>query len=538
MCFEVKLDARGWICGFVGLTLLAAPAPGEANPEATGSASSVEAVELVGQVDVNGTLVSVSTTGTYDLLTASYHLPGAAPSGGALAERDKLLLTLIPRVAMAFLPVPGRPALLGASGDSGLSISVTGRRKVDEVSSITASLKVRRSAGKVQVDFNGAITAPADRSVEADGEAVVRIGVNPEAGTLHGVVRLNYDLAEPDLASLGTADFWNLSGTFSGAREAATRSYAHVDQAGGDLATGLAQGAILSFPSSTVVAPGIITLSGEAQGDGVIHQFLGFANQAGGGETILTFPVAIQKGMKAHQVAERIANAFNEARRNKVTPKAQYILAVQGGDGVSITTPDPTSPRVAVSMTIDDGQTIADPQSAEAAGVLTTASTQQFSDQAVVASEVTGIRNQFGLLGQEPMTGWLTPFKVVFTTDNPDTGYSAAGGSASILLNWSENVPGGSLSGLSGSQTSFPDLTVPTVAGESAEQIVRKVTAALRGQVTAWGSVPFTQRQGNVLYIDAGIDFPHSVSLASSDAGVGYMSAAADLPNYPGPGSS
>jgi hypothetical protein len=538
MGLEGRFNTKGWLCGLAGLTLMAGPAAVEASVEATTPASSVEAVELIGQVSVNGTAVSVSTTGSYDLLSTSYQFPGAAPSGSGLSDRDKLLLTLIPRAALAFLPVPGRPDLLGASGASGLSINLTGRRKVDEVSSITASLHVSRSAGKVRVDFNGAITAPPDRPVEADGEAVVRIGVNPSAGVLHGFARLNYDLAQPDPASLGTADFWNLSGTVAGAQDLATRSWAHVDHAGGNLATGLAQGAILSFPSSTVPASGIITLSGEAQRDGVIHQFLGYANQAGGGETTLTFPVAIQQGMRAHQVAERIAYAFNEARKNKVTPNSQYILAVQGGDGVSITTPDPTSPRVAVSLTLDDGQTIADPDSAEAAAVFITSSTQNFSDQAVVASQVTGIRNQFGLLGQEPMTGWLTPFKVVFTTDNPATGYGAAGGGVSILLNWSENVPGGSLSGLPGSQTSFPDLTVPTVAGESAEQVVRKVTAALRGQVTAWGSVPFSQRQGNVLYIDAGIDFPHSVSLASSDAGVGYMSAAADLPNYPGPGSS
>lgn len=519
----------GWVAGLVGWVSLLAFA---------GTGAAAEPVQVVGEVSVNGTKVTLNSLGSYDALAASYQFPNLAPAGAPLPARDRLLLTLAPRVALAFLPAPGRTDLLGAAGPAGLSIHLTGRRKVDEVSSITATLGVRRAGGRVVVQIDGAVTSTADRPVQADGEAVLRIGINPSAGTLDGFARLNYDLAVPDSANLGTADFWNLNGTFTGANDQATRSYAHVDHAGGNLAAGQAQGAVMNFASSTVMAPGIITLSGEAQRDGVIHQFLGISNQAGDGETILTFPVAIQQGMKANQVAALIANTFNEARKNRVTPFSQYVLAIQGGDGVNVTAPDPTSGRVAVSMTIDDGLTIADPSSPAAAAVFDSSSTQNFSDQVAVASEVTGIRNQFGVLGQEPMTGWLTPFKVVFTADNPATGFSAAGGGVSILLNWSENVPGGSLSGLPGSLTSFGDLTVPTLAGESAEQVVRKMTAALRGQATPWGSVPFTQRIGNVLYIDAGIDFPHSVSLASSDAGLGYMSAAADLPSYPAPGTS
>src|SRR5262249_17433396 len=146
----------------------------------------------------------------------------------------------------------------------------------------------------------------------------------------------------------------------------------------------------------------------------------------GGGETLLTLPIQVKRGMKANDVAKLIADALNQARVTRSTSRSQYILAVQGGNGGSLQS-DPLSPRVAVSMTLDDGQSIADPKSeAAAAAVLLDSSTQSFSDQAVVAAEVTGIRNQFGVLGQDPLTGWLTPFKVIFSTDNPATGYAAA----------------------------------------------------------------------------------------------------------------
>ncbi len=99
-----------------------------------------------------------------------------------------------------------------------------------------------------------------------------------------------------------------------------------------------------------------------------------------------------------------------------------------------------------------------------------------------------------------------------------------------VLLNWTERVNG--TTGLDGSITSFDDLVIPTSKGEDAERIVAHLTDKLKERRTRWGTYALTQRRGSVLYVDAGIDFPHTVSLASKDLGVGYMSAAADLPSH------
>lgn len=503
----------------------------------SGASTGTVSIELEGRVDVNGQALVIDSTGSYDPLTGAYVFDSVAPAGAVLGEREKLLLSLFPRIALAFVGAEGRIDLLGRSGAGGVTASFTARRKVDEVSSVAGTLTVSTTQAGWVIDYGGSVVSTPDRPIESDGEAVVRLGVNPSDGTFVGGARINYDAGAPDPASLGTADFWNVAGSFSGAAGTTTEAYAHVDHAGGNPASALAQGAVLSFPASTVQIAGIITLSGTATSDGTIHQFLGFADQAGGGRTVLDFPIQVTAGMKANEVASRIAAAFNQARTAGTSPEAAYVLAVQGGDGVSVTTPDPSSPQVAVSITMDGGATIADPSDPAAASVFSTVSTQNFSDQLVVASENSGIRNQFGVLGSGSLSGWLTPFKAVLTTDNPATGFAAGGGKVSFLLNWSDAVPGGSRGGQPGSQTSFSDLEITTSPGETAEQIVARLTDALKGQVTSWGSHAFFQRDGNVLYIDAGIDAPHSVSIASSDPGVGYMSAAADLPQYQEPGS-
>ena len=485
-------------------------------------------VKLEGKVDVNGKPVTVSIEGSLNTRTGAYELPGAGSTDATVNPREKLLLTIIPRAALAFARLNGRESLIEQAGGK-LEVSLTARRKVDTVSKLTATVRLSSEGGRLAVRYDGALVTPTggDRDIEPDGEAVLRAGVNPRKGNLTGVVRVNYDIQKPDPASLGTADFWNLDGKFSAS--AAGPIYAHVDRCGGDPSSGLAKGTVLHFPSSTVFESGIITLSGVAKKDGVIHQFKGIANQAGGGQTILTFPVRIKKGMTAAQVAQQIEAGFTKTRTEKIHPLAQYVLAVQGGDGVSRTEPDRTSPRVAISMTLD-GSSIARPADSAGLGILDHSATQSFSDQQVTAAENTGVRNQFGVIGQAPLNGWLTPFKAVFSTDNPATGNLAAGGQVAILLNWTERVPGAA--GAEGSTTAFDDLVVPTQKGETADQIATRLTDAIKQRRTKWGSTAFTQRLGNVLYIDAGIDFPHSVSLASTDPGVGYMSAAADLPAF------
>lgn len=502
----------------------------------SGASTTPASIQLTGRVDVNGQALEIDSTGSYDPLTGAYTFDSVAPAGAVLGEREKLLLSLFPRVALAFVGAEGRIDLLGRSGAGGITASFTARRKVDEVSSIAGTVTLSTTEAGWVFDYGGSIVTTPDRPIEGDGEAVLRLGVNPTNGTFVGGARINYDAGAPDPASLGTADFWNVAGSFSGAVGTPTEAYAHVDHAGGSPATALAQGTVLSFPASTVQIAGIITLSGTATKNGTIHQFLGFADQTGDGKTVLDFPIQVTAGMTANQVASQIAAAFNQARIDGVTPEAAYVLAVQGGDGVSVTTPDPSSPRVAVSVTLDGGATIADPSDPAAAALFHVVSTQNFPDWALVASENSGIRNQFGVLGADPLSGWLTPFKAVLTTDNPATGFAAGGGKISILLNWSDAVPGGSRGGEPGSQTSFPDLEITTSPGESAEQIVARVADTLKTRLTPWGSHAFFQRDGNVLYLDAGIDAPHSVSLASSDPGVGYMSAAADLPQYEEPG--
>ena len=506
---------------FLGLALLAS-----CQPDTKESDRSILQVDVGGQVSVNGQDVALGIKGSYDPKTRAYELTDIVPAGSKVEARQRLLLSLCPRVALAFVATNGAPSLLEGSQE-GLQIEFTARRKVDKVSSVMGTAKVARGERGLSVQCDGRIEAPADRPVEDDGEAVIRIGVNPVAGTFSGGFRINYDATKEDPAELGTADFWNLDGDFEGARAKADLAYVHVDRCGGKLDERMVKGVVAHFPASTLVLPGILTFSGVAHRDGVIHQFLGISNQAGAGRTLVTFPVKVRKGMTAAEVAAAVQEGFVRSRERN--PEMRYILATQGGDGVASTRSDPASAQVAVSMTLD-GETIATPAAVSQNPLNRAVAVQAFSDQGVLALENSGIRNQFGVLGQDPKTGWLTPFKIIFTTDNPATGNQTAGGDVAVLLNWTESVDGTRQQ--EGSTTSFGDVVISTTKGQSAEDLMKQVAAKLKAQRTPWGTYPFIQRAGNVLYIDAGIEFPHIVSLASRDDGVGYMSAAADLPFF------
>lgn len=489
-------------------------------------------IEMEGKVEVNGQICVVESAGRLDLRSGAYVLDGVAPSGNRATARTNLLLSFIPRCALAFLRGAEKDSLLDRA-ESAVTVEVEGRRKVENISRFRARIHIARTTDHVSVQYKGQIITPLvqrDRPIEPDGEAVIRLGVNPENGTFVGGARINYEFAKPDPANLGTADFWNIHGTFKGSRAPVVSGYVHVDHCGGNPAEGVAKGTILSFPSTTVFEPGVITFDGVARKDGVIHQFKGIANQTGGGRTVLLFPVRIKKGMTASQVAAQVAKGFKEARLNPENDTAPYILAVQGGDGVRKVTTNRDSPRVVVSMTFDNGRTVGSKLDPRANLVSSQVGTQSFSDQQVLAAENTGIRTQFGVLGEPPLTGWLTPFKLVLATDNPATDFKAAGGEVAVRLNWSESLP--KRRQLPGSTTSFEDIVVKTKQGESAEDIIIKISKSLRQLRTKWETHPFFQRQGNVLYIDAGIDFPHTVSVISRDEGVGYMSAAADLPAF------
>jgi len=484
-------------------------------------------VRVSGQISVNGQMVPLNSNGIYNSMTRTYEIRNLASADLPLEARQLQLLSWCPRIALSFAVANAGPSLLDTSKD-GIRIQFRGRRKVDEVSSVSVTARLNRLGRGLAVACEGSIATTTDRPLEEDGEAVIRLGINPVTGTFSGGARINYDASAPDPGALGTADFWNLDGSFEGARASAESGYAHVDHCGGDLDGRMVKGILSRFPASTLVLPGILTFSGVAHSHGVIHQFLGISNQAGAGRTLVTFPVNVRKGMTASEVATAVQQGFAQSRN--VNPEMRYILAVQGGDGVSSARNDPTSAQLAVSMTLD-GNTVAGRAAIFQNPLNQAIAVQAFSDQGTVAQENSGIRNQFGVLGQPPLTGWLTPFKIVFTTDNPATGNQAAGGKVAVLLNWTESVDG--VHQQEGSTTSFEDLVISTRRGQSAEEVMALVVAKLKAQQTDWGTYPFIQRAGNVLYIDAGIEFPHIVSLGSDDHGVGYMSAAADLPFFP-----
>ena len=488
-------------------------------------------IVYTGQVEVNGKKIPVNSKCTFDNKTLSYSIENILSEDPTINQKDRLLASFIPRLALLFLQsAEGQKSLLENSQPA-VEIQVTMRRKIDNLSKVQATIKITKSNPlKVNIVANIVTPLDGDRQIESDGESVIRIGVNSEKGTFVGGVRINYDMNYPDNASLGNVDFWNVEGSFTGVKAKFKDGFAHVNRCGGDLKRGLVQGTILNFPATTIFESGIITLSGVAKKDGIIHQYKGIANQAGGGSTLFTFPVRIKKGMTGSDVAKLIEEGFTKERENGNNPISKFILAVQGGDGITITASDKNSSRVAVSMTFDNGKTIANEFDERASVLLFQTAVQAFSDQAVLAFENTGIRNQFGIIGSPTLNGWLTPFKAVFSADNPITNNMANGGNIGILLNWSENI--GSKENNKENNTDFGDLTIQTKKGESAETIVTRLTEKLKSQKTRWGSNPFIQRNGNIVYIDAGIDFPHSVSLFSNDEGIGYMSAAADLPFF------
>lgn len=480
---------------------------------------------LTGQVNVNGSPITISGTGTLDTVTGAYQLEDAAPAGGQLSARDKLLLAIIPRATQIFLVENGGPSLLAQSPTETIQGQLSGGRKVEATTQISADFNLSQNGLAVTIGYTGSITSMADRPIEADGESVIRLGVNPEDRSFVGGARINYDATQPDPLRLGTADFWNLSGTFSGAQAPVTQSYGHVDQGAGNPSIGLAQGTLLLFQETTVFQAAVITLSGTATQPSQITQYFGIANQTGGGITHIKTLIAIPPGTTAAQAATIIQDTINA----EATALGVPLLAVQGGDGSTITVPDPTSPRVAFSMSLD-GSTIAQPQDPVAAAVFTQVATQSFPDWEAQALALAGLRNQFGVVGDPALPGWLTPFKIEINADNPGTGFVAAGGDVRILLNWCDRLPGGAC--VPGTTTSFSDLVIPTTAGETQEIVAANATDLLRTLVTLWNTQPLTQRSGNRIYVDAGIEFPHSVSFDSNDNGIGYVSAAADLPFF------
>lgn len=479
---------------------------------------------LTGQVNVNGTAVSVSGTGTFDTVTGAYQLQNVAPSGGPIPVKDKLLMALIPRATLAFLSENGGQSLLDQSPTSSIQGQLGCRRKIDGNTTVTASYDLSISGVNVTINYTGSITTGADRPIVSDGESVIRLGMNPNDQSFIGGARVNYDTTAPDPMSLGTADFWNLSGSFTGVQLPATQSFGHVDQGGGNPATGLAQGTLLLFQTTTVFQPAVITLSGTATQPMQIKQFFGIANQTGGGLTHIDVVVPIPAGTTAVQAAGLIESTMN----TQATTLGVPLLAVQGGDGTT-TTSNPSSPSVAFAMSLN-GTTIAQPQDPAAAALFVSPATQAFPDWAVEALFNSGLRNQFGVVGNPALPGWLTPFKIEINADNPNTNNLAAGGDVRVLLNWCDRLPGGNC--VPGTTTSFPDLVIPTNPGESSDTVAARAVVALKTLVTPWNTQPLTQRIGNRIYVDAGVEFPHSVSVQSNDAGLGYMSAAADLPCF------
>src|SRR5262249_14551673 len=115
--------AQAALASAIVAVLLGSPCRAGVQPAAqAATATPVEKLTLSGKVKVNGTSVVVSSSGQFDRSTGSYQIVAVAPAGNTLSQRERFLLSLIPRVAFAFLPAENRPALLDNSGPSGLSI--------------------------------------------------------------------------------------------------------------------------------------------------------------------------------------------------------------------------------------------------------------------------------------------------------------------------------------------------------------------------------------------------------------------------------
>jgi hypothetical protein len=506
-------------------------------------------VLITGAVEINGKQFDVSSRGKLDPDSGAYSLDFASPeifSSDSICRLEGALATWIPRVALKFLvdPKDAKQGSLSHSGVGTLEIELTGAPKRDLVSGLNrlaGSIRIQPIVkGVARVQVSGSINTtsslcwPLEATEGMHGHSVLRLGIKPTissegafaGGSFVGIGRVDFEVPDGDPEGLGHSDFWNLDGTFLVSKRP-TKTVAPI--ASVDVShfekDATVVGSISNFPGSTVPFRAVLTIGGTATADGYIHQHLGMSNGRGGGPALTHFDVPIKVGDTPSQVAARVAEGINRSAGGFTG--GGHVLAVQGGTGVGVSSADSASPRIAFCVT-RDGQGCVGAADPVAMAMFRQSMTQLFGDAGFRSFLNSGLTETFGALGEPPLVGWLTPFKVVFFTDNPETSVRAGGGELRVQSNTCTSSNGGDCD--KGTIRTSPAVTIKTVAGETADEVARDVAKALTKVGTKC-----IQRVGTIVYMDAGLDMPSTLTVWSGDRGLGLMSAAADLPTLADP---
>ncbi len=534
----------------VGLAFTAAPGMSQKAPQTQASPRAQDLrVRMTGTVLVNGQEFSLTSQGIVNQATGNYSLKLVEPdvlNSRSICPLEGALAALIPRTAMKFLVYQkdaNRGALFRTDAQA-LVIELSGAPKRDLVSGLNrlfASIEIRPLAkGVVAVHATGAVNTTSSLCAgleNADGmygHSVLRLGIKPTqsaagqftGGSFVGIARVDLEVPGGDSGGVGHSDFWNLDGAFYlpshpriRAEPVASVDVGHIEQ--GAAMTGV----ISNFPGTTVPMRAVLTIAGTATRDGFIHQHMGVSNGRGGGPALTHFDVPVKAGDSPAAIAARVAQGMNQSSAGFLG--GGHALAVQGGTGVGVARADTTSPRIAFCDTVD-GKSCAEPTDPAAMLAFLHIMPQLFGDAGFPSFMNSGVTETFGVLGEPPLVGWLTPFKVVIFTDNPATGLRAAGGELTVRSNTCSSSNGRYCD--QGAIRTSPAVTIKTFAGETPDDIARDLVKALNQVGTKC-----IQRVGNIVYMDAGLEMQSTLTVGSGDAGVGLMSAAADLPTLADP---
>ncbi|MBI4638961.1 MAG: hypothetical protein HY727_21700 [Candidatus Rokubacteria bacterium] len=519
-----------------------------ATAEAQASKDSRDVLKVLvsGTVAVEGEPYVLAARGTVNQTTGEYSLQFAPPplaSAQGICPLEKVLATWFPKVALKFLVSEKgekKGADLYTASGRRLIVQLRGVPKRDAVSGLnrlSATIQIQASspeAASIVVDgVINTITAPCRNLEDAGGmygHSVIRLGIKPvvastrrfTGGSYIGIGAVDLDVPDGNPEGLGGADFWNLEGTFRApiSPVASPKAVASVDVGHMARRADAVTGTVMNFAGTTLPMRAVLTIDGVATADGEIHQHLAVSDARGGGPFLVHFDIPVKKGDTPAQVAARIVERLNQSKA--AFAGGGNFLATQGGTGLGISKADATSARVALCVS-RDGTSCVGPDDQIAAQAFRVIMTQAFGDAGFHSFRNSGITQTFGVLGQPPLVGWLTPFKVVFFTDNPATNLRAAGGEITIQANTCSTTNGRDCD--PSTIKRVPPFTIKTSSGETAEQIAQNVTRALVRL-----GIKCVQRVGTIVYMDAGVEMPSTLTVRSGDPGIGLMSAAADLP--------
>ncbi len=541
---------------FEGLVLVLTLTIAACAPLATGPPAGPLNVTVSGAVDINGHRFEVKARGLVNQDSGSYSLSPFPIASAAVCPAAQAMIAWFPRIATDFLVKVKGDALFDLA-DREVTITLKGAPKKDLISGVNRLIGVitLTSSGdsEVHVAVNGTIESDekpcrkleVDKEGSAIGDSAIRLGMKPTitdsgrfiGGSFVGGARVDFDVSDGDPGAFGGSDFWNLDGMFVAPKSPAKKLGACMETSCKVLSVDVghltkdnkAAGTIRNFPSSTVTFRGVFTYSGLATSDGSFHKHIGIANPTGGSPPLLThFDTPVKAGDTPATLAARTADLIN--RSSAGSRWGGPLLAVQGGTGVGVSKPDPTSPRVAVCQT-RDGQSCVSGEDSVAQQVFPQVGTQLFASAGVDAFRNSGIGEGFGVLNEPPLVGWLTPFKSVFFTNNPETHYLAAGGAVVLEANICRSTGGAFCD--PNTTTRVPRFRVPTSAGQSGEDVARAVTRALEEK-----GVTCIQRVGATVIMDAGFEMPSILFVNSEDRGLGYATQAADIPTLVDPHSA